>query len=64
MPPSTSQDKALPAGAPRWFAFAAGQARSIRKRIERDATPSGQDWTASSRTAPKSRLKSRRPVFE
>ncbi|KQY28960.1 hypothetical protein ASD21_03945 [Caulobacter sp. Root1455] len=62
MPPSASQHPAAtPANAPRWIAFAAGHARSLRKLIGAGADgPSGQDWAAS----PKARQKSRRPVWE
>jgi hypothetical protein len=61
MPPSASQHPAPPAEAPRWIAFAAGHARSLRKLIGQGAGgSSGQDWAAS----PKARQKSRRPVWE
>jgi hypothetical protein len=61
MPPSANQDISAPAISPTWLAFAAGRARSLRKLIGHGADgPSGQDWAAS----PKSRQKSRRPVWE
>ncbi|SFK54353.1 hypothetical protein SAMN02799626_04564 [Caulobacter sp. UNC279MFTsu5.1] len=57
MPPSASQDIAPPAKA----AWLAGPARSLRRLIAQGADgPSGRDWAAS----PKTRSKSRRPVWE
>ena len=61
MPPSVSPDTAAPAAAPRWVAFATGPVRSLRKLIGPGADgPPGGDWISS----PKSRQKSRRPVWE
>ena len=61
MPPSASPQAGHPAAPPARAAWLAGPVRSFRKLIGHGADgPSGQDWAAS----PKSRQKSRRPVWE
>ncbi len=58
MPPSASTDPAAPPARPAWLS---SPARSLRKLMAQGADGrSFQDWVSS----PKSRPKSRRPVWE